>query len=346
MGVSGWRRSHGRGGEQLQASQLDLTNDWEVLLRLLEDPDAWRIRVVEQLTVGSARFCTRHRSLQAAPLHPLLGEVAHGHETAYIALPIERLPKGPLLAYDVTVDGQPAYVAPRGATAEVEAAHVINLAVDEGVDTDDVTGHFLRAICEFTPWPWKSVRSRHPLSTRRAMWTYLQEGLAPISLPERAAVGLGLWARARRLIEAGVTAAALTTALWLRKKFPGLRGRYAWIPRPPKTPFALTLQQVKDLRVDAQAVGGCLRSALGEGASRTSSADNPLLAAPLLAQGGHVASLQDLIDALKGLRAFVEALAEQVEHPRHSPALVALADFGRRWETIVSCEVHSIGRSS
>jgi hypothetical protein len=118
-----------------------------------------------------------------------------------------------------------------------------------------------------------------------------------------------------------------------------VRGRYAWIPRPPRTAFEITLRQVQSLRGDAAQIGAVLRSALGEGRSPTSSADTPLLAAPLLAQTAQVGSLDELARAVSALRGFVQALAARVPHPRDSEALVALADFGRRWETIVACEV-------
>ncbi len=290
---------------------------------------------MEQVSVDTARFATRNRSLMSAPLADVVGDRALGASTARVALPLEQMPKGPLLGYDVSVDGKPAYVVPRGATAEIEAAHVMLLAGKEGVTAPPIVAQFVRAICEFTPWPWKRVRVRHRLRFRRALLEYLEEGLAPFNTDEKAsALSLNVKRWERLLLPV-----VIPLGQRLAAKYPSVRGRYPWIPRPPRTAFALTLRQVQSLRADALQVGATLRSALGEGSSPTSSADTPLLAAPLLAQASDVGSLSELSNAVAALRDFVQALAKQVKHPRESEALVALADYGRRWETIVACEV-------
>jgi len=319
-----------------------LTNNWEVILRLLEQPDSWRIRAVEQLTVGTALSCTRHRSLQVAPLDVLLRKYTAGQTSAYVALPIETLPKGPLLGYDLTVDGKPAYVAPRGSTAEIEAAYVIGLAAAEGVSADVTTANFLTAICEFTPFPWVRVRARVkfaerlPFTERRSLRLYLEQGLSPFAGEEQVHV---LVTRLSVLVERLVERQASRLRPWLLRRFPALSGRWAGVARPTKTYLHIERAEFHRLRTDALAIGRCLRTALGEGRDPTSSADNPLLAAPLMAARGEVTSLDDLSDALKGLHAFVDALAMKSHRPRDSDALVALAEYGKRWQTIAWCDV-------
>lgn len=338
------------GGDVLRPSQRseqpvgrhDLTDNWEVILRLLEQPDSWRIRAVEQLTVGTARSCTRHRSLQVAPLAELLRPYAHRQTSAYIALPIETLPKGPLLGYDLTVDGKPAYVAPRGSTAEVEAAYVIGLAAAEGVLADDPTVNFLTAICEFTPYPWDRVCSRIPFTQRipfterRSLHLYLEQGLSAIAGEDP---DLRLHSHLAVLVERQVERLAARLGPRLVRRFPGLSGRWAWVIRPARTHQHIKRDVFLRLRADALTIGRCLRTALGEGRDPSSSADNPLLAAPLLAARGQVESLDNLADMLKRLQAFVDALAAKVDSPRDSDALVALAVFGKRWQTIAWCDV-------
>lgn len=317
----------------MEPGSVDLSGDLDVALRLMASSEEWRLRTVEQISVDTARFATRHRSLMVEPLQGVIGVDGARVQQARVALPIERLPKAPLLGYDVTVDGHPAYVVPRGATAEIEAAHVIRLAEDEGVGTTEGVAEFIKAIAEFTPYPWVRVRRRH-VFFRRALLVYLQEGLALLSPAQPSQQSRT--DRAREWLESAIV---VPFALWLLKRFPGLRGRYPWTPRAPRTPFALSPRQVKDLRTQSGTIGGILRSALGEGQSRTSSADNPLLAVPLLAQTDHISQWSDIPKAVHALHTFVEDLARQVSHPRESAALVALADFGRRWETVVYCDV-------
>ena len=244
-------------------------------------PEEWRLRAVEQLTVRSARVGVRHRSLHVIPLAALLEQhIGHDDEKAYVLMPVVMMTKRPLFAFNLTADGQPAYLVQRRATAEIEAAHVIALAESEGVAPDAVTEAFLAAICEFTPTPWQRFRT-----------TYRFPGLA-----------------LRRYLEQG----------------------------PTRAPLTITSEEFRVLRSESQAVGRSLAAALGEGPSNTSSADNPLLAAPLLAERQGVRTVSELEQALRGLRSFTDALA--ANDPR-SPALRTLADYGRRWQAFAWCEV-------
>jgi hypothetical protein len=262
-------------------SPPDLTEDWDVLRTLLMQPDDWRLRAVEQLTVRSARVGVRHRSLHVIPLASVLDpHISDEDEKAYVLMPVVMMTKRPLFAFNLTADWQPAYLVQRRATAEIETAHIIALADIEGVSPDATTEAFLASICEFTPTPWQRFRS-----------SYRFPGLA-----------------LRRYLEQGAT----------------------------RTPLTITSEEFRALRSESQAVGRSLTEALGEGPSKTSSADNPLLAAPLLAERQGIRTVADLQEALRGLRSFTDALA--ASNPR-SAALRALADYGRRWQALAWCEV-------
>jgi hypothetical protein len=80
---------------------------------------------------------------------------------------------------------------------------------------------------------------------------------------------------------------------------------------------------------------------LHEGNHDASSADDPLLAIPLLADRGHITSVQDVTDALVALDAVVRQLADRAQDrwPANSLALRTLAGYGRRWKALVWCDV-------
>jgi hypothetical protein len=275
--------------------------------------------------VRSARVGLRHRSLHVNPLGPFLSEhVDEDIETAYVLLPVVMLTKRPLFGFNVSVDGKPAYLVHRRATAEIEAGHVRALAEAEGVATDDVTDAVLAAICEFTPTPWQHFRATYRVP-RRALRRYLEQGLWLLAEESpRTSWAARFRGASRRAVQ---------------RRFPGITSRSPRVDRPVRRPLRLLDEEFDRLRTTSAAVGRRMREALGEGASAISSADAPLLVAPLLAQRGLAQSVADLQDALDRLQQFVDALVSAAGDPQRSPALRALADYGRRWQAMVWCEV-------
>jgi hypothetical protein len=305
----------------VHAETADLTENWDVTLQLLTQPDEWRLRAVEQLTVRSARVGLRHRSLHANPLGPLLAKQVDGDtEKAYVLIPVMMLTKRPLFGFNVSVDGQRAYLVHRRATAEIEAGHVRALAEAAGVSTDEVTDAVLAAICEFTPTPWQRFRATYRLP-QRALRRYLEQGLWPLA---------GHSPRASRAARFRSIA---------RQRLRGLTSRPPRVDRPARPPLRLSDVEFSRLHSTSAAIGRRMCEALGEGSSRISSADAPLLVAPLLAEQGLVASVADLQYALEGLEQFVDALVTAAGDPQRSPALRVLADYGRRWQAMAWCEV-------
>lgn len=176
-----WDRvARGLRRSSLAPSTVDLTGSWEATWFLLSEPSAWRVRAVERLTVGSARLCRRRRSLQAAPLNSafLSAGLTVAAPRAQLLLPVELISKRPLLDFDVSVDGEPAYLVPRAATSDLEAEQVRELARRDGVELSEAASALVTAVCDFTPTTWKHYRRRRPwLRLRTALSAYVREGL-------------------------------------------------------------------------------------------------------------------------------------------------------------------------
>lgn len=166
---------------------LDLTSV-EVTRRLLAEPWAWRERAVERLSVGSAEFVHRNRSLQSRSLYPLVEDLACGARPsshAFVILPLGLLPKQPLLRFDVTGPfGQPTLLR-RPAIAERQSALLEMYAREAGLDLPDALRLALPVLLAFTEGSWAAVQAQ----TRRAddpIELYLRGGLS--SAPTASAV--------------------------------------------------------------------------------------------------------------------------------------------------------------
>jgi hypothetical protein len=145
------------------AALLDLTSDVDVTTALLDDPLAWRVRVVEQIDVDSPVSALRRRSLQCAPLRPVLARagirLSPDADEALAVLPFGPIPKHPLLEFDVEgPHGTQAFLLPRAAIAARELALLKKLAADAGL----VPGIFSLALMEaalgFTEAHWGDFR--------------------------------------------------------------------------------------------------------------------------------------------------------------------------------------------
>jgi len=76
-----------------------LVDDVDLTIGLLDDPLEWRVRAVDELLVDAATSARHRRSLQCAPLRDFLPPT--GADTAFIAVPVCSVPRGPLLDFDI-----------------------------------------------------------------------------------------------------------------------------------------------------------------------------------------------------------------------------------------------------
>lgn len=101
--------------------------------------------------------------------------------------------------------------------------------------------------------------------------------------------------------------------------------------------FEFSTKQVRELQRLADRIGSSLRYALDEGRDSESSADNVLLALPVLANTGLINSVDDARSLLLELDEFIWACVTNGGY--EARALVALGEYGRRWEALLYCTV-------
>ncbi len=94
-------------------------------------------------------------------------------------LPIGAFPKGPLLDFNLSVDGRPAFLLPRGAHGARQARYLGRLAARAAVPPTAATAELLTIICGFTSGLW--LRELYKGSSNRerstALYQYLNGGL-------------------------------------------------------------------------------------------------------------------------------------------------------------------------
>ncbi|THJ67484.1 hypothetical protein E8P82_05145 [Arthrobacter echini] len=129
----------------------NLIDDREVTVLLLADPLSWRIRAVEELVVDSATSCIRRRSLQVAPLRPLLrGRVKRRDTHALVAINVAPMPRGPLLDFDVSGPLGDAWLLPRTEIATRQRDYLLCLASNCGEHPSAHVRELLTAILGFS----------------------------------------------------------------------------------------------------------------------------------------------------------------------------------------------------
>lgn len=273
------------------APVADLTEDLSILLSLLNEPDAWRIRSVEGLNIGSAQLCVQRRTLQVAPLNGVIG-FPKDAQSVRLLLPVDSAPKRPLLGFDIKVDEKPAYLLPRVVVAGLQAEHVVALSRAEGVDIESSARELIEAMCAFTPSIWERYR-RFGTTRSNALSRYLRDGLGDALAISRSGdpTGVGKVSDVRALLDG--------------------------------------------LLREGELIGQVLRR-LGTPHDPDSSAENPLLALPVLAEKIRVLDGRELLAAVTALRHGVERLGSR---PQGSQALRTLAAYGVRWPVIADCEV-------
>ncbi|MGW1958036.1 hypothetical protein ACWCPI_35735 [Streptomyces sp. NPDC001920] len=136
------------------------TEKKEIAVALLYESREWRVRAVERIEVTSASWSDRRRSTQATELKDLVSNNAsikpwHTHVTLY--LPVGNFPKSPLLDFDVTVAGEPAFVLPREEQSKLHTWYISFLASQVGVAIDSSITSLLTAIFAFPAGPWQNV---------------------------------------------------------------------------------------------------------------------------------------------------------------------------------------------
>jgi hypothetical protein len=139
---------------------LDLTGNKDVTVALLADPSAWRVRVVEQIDVDSPVSVLRRRSLQCAPLRPVLRELLRGPDReALLVLPYALVPKGPLLDFDVTgPGGSAAFLVQRVDIATREIALLDAMATAAGLPLPPAARVVVEAALGYTEVQWREFR--------------------------------------------------------------------------------------------------------------------------------------------------------------------------------------------
>lgn len=136
-------------GEPSRPRNLSETDD--VTGFLLANPAVWRARAVEDILIESASTCVRRRSLQVAPLRAMLGKrVSEGDREVTIALPVARMPKGPLSGFSIAGPHGPALVLPRREIAERELSYLASLAQRVGVNIEAPRRAVLIEVLGFT----------------------------------------------------------------------------------------------------------------------------------------------------------------------------------------------------
>lgn len=157
--------------------QIDLSDDHTVTTRLLDDPYAWRVRAVERIEIDSGTHCLRRRSLQCAPLRPLLQQVCPlgAAQAAWLVLPVVSMPKGALLDLDITgPEGTTGFLPPRIEIAAREAHLLRSVAAVAGLALPPDVDALLVAALAFTEGPWQATAGRTRASRLRR---YLQDGV-------------------------------------------------------------------------------------------------------------------------------------------------------------------------
>lgn len=161
---------------------VDLMDVAGVAPRLLDDPLAWRVRVVEQIDVDSPTHALRRRSLQCAPLRPVLADMLRRERAtrataAMLVLPVAPMPKGPLLDLDIEgPGGSQAFLLQRAAIAAQETAYLAVQAHRSGIGIDPPARQVVEYALGFTEAHWKKFRPN--------LLAYLAEGLGDPSPAE------------------------------------------------------------------------------------------------------------------------------------------------------------------
>lgn len=148
-------------------SHTDLSSNVDATVALVASPLEWRVRVVEQIAVDQPHSAMRRRSVQCAPLRPLLASIgavaatAGVGDSALIVLPVAPVAKGPLLEFDISgPGGSDAFLLPRADIATIELTYLMSLAEAAGVVVPAPSQRIMEAALGFTEATWQRYTPR------------------------------------------------------------------------------------------------------------------------------------------------------------------------------------------
>lgn len=166
---------------------LDLTENAAFLRILLSDTLAWRQRLVEHFTFGSAEHVRVTSSYQCEfppdLLRPFLRQprLREPVESVSALLPVTSRPKQAMLGFDCFApDGQFAPVSRRSDTAALQSGYVRELiATSPAMEVLDapLTDDLIEAIGAFTPGRYKRIWEEENKDRQRSVAEYLRQGL-------------------------------------------------------------------------------------------------------------------------------------------------------------------------
>lgn len=133
----------------------NLIDDRKVTTAFLSNPLQWRVRVVEELTVDAATHCLRRRSLQVAPLRPMLGDQVDSEDSeALVALNVAPMPRGPLLDFSIDGPKGDAWLLPRTEIAQRQADYLAEVAAAANCAVDATQYKVLAHLLGFSESGW------------------------------------------------------------------------------------------------------------------------------------------------------------------------------------------------
>lgn len=165
------------GGRKAVEPRADLVADLALTCALLARPLEWRVRASEVLEIGSALTCVRYRTLQVAPLAPILADVVEGPvaDHVWVALPIANVPKDLTQGSSITVAGRPGYVLPRLETARRQAAYAATVARDAAAPPRAEVEALLARIFGYTSGPWSAYLQTFDAHAGQALRGFLSD---------------------------------------------------------------------------------------------------------------------------------------------------------------------------
>lgn len=106
--------------------------------------------------------CTRRRTVQAAPLAPVLAKVVKPPlaPVVWVTLPVANVTKDLHQGIEVFVGGEPAHVVPRMEIARREASYVRTIIEDAKLPLSADAERFLVNFFGYTSGPWSAYRER------------------------------------------------------------------------------------------------------------------------------------------------------------------------------------------
>ncbi|MFI8275599.1 hypothetical protein ACIGBH_11925 [Streptomyces sp. NPDC085929] len=134
----------------------------------------WRVRATEKIALSSALWAEHERILDVSPLRGVLADILPRRiKAARLHVPIASFPRLPLLEFNVSVAGEPAYRVSRATGAVIEARHVEQQANAAGIGFSPALRLFLEQMFTAGTGKWRLMLDEGESDP----WEYLNEGL-------------------------------------------------------------------------------------------------------------------------------------------------------------------------